>query len=60
MSQSTVNDPCYLWDEKETTEHRHCERCGKLRDCELIPLHGYSEWFCRQCATKAYKTGEAI
>ena len=53
--------PDYIqYDDDEKTEKRHCDQCGKMTDCELIPLHGYSEWFCRQCAARAHKTGEAI
>lgn len=60
MEQGLINPEGLFGDEDEISEHRHCDQCRKLRNCELIPLHGYSEWFCRQCAAKAYRTGEAI
>lgn len=41
-------------------ELRHCERCHALRQTQLIPLMGYSEYLCVVCATIAYETGDAI
>jgi|GEM_PF-5303384 hypothetical protein len=39
---------------------RHCERCQTLTKCEFIPLMGYSEYLCRNCAAAAYRSGDAI
>jgi hypothetical protein len=35
-----------------------CEHCGEERYCELIPLMGYSEWWCESCYKTAVHSGE--
>jgi len=56
------DDPFFDCDfpDLDTSEQRHCERCQDLADCELIPMHGYSEWLCRKCAATAYRVADAI
>ena len=53
-----ANDPADFDD--EAPEERHCERCKKLRLCELIPMHGFSLYLCEHCAAAAYRAGDAV
>lgn len=33
----------------ELDETGICDRCGKERHVEEIPIHGYCEWLCEAC-----------
>ena len=35
-----------------------CERCNKLKNCEPIPMHGYTMSLCQPCARAAAHVGE--
>jgi len=37
-----------------------CERCGKNRECEEVPLHGYSERVCKRGFNAMRHAGETL
>ena len=48
-------------DELCDEDARYCERCQvKSKEVELIPMMGYSEYLCRECAAAVYRSGYAV